>query len=121
MERKGWKGKERGDHLAGFKGAYFYGEGGEREEGKGRERKTREWEGIGKGRDGRGRRGSNVAPPMKISALQRSLRLQGGLLLRRGEGREGRERKRREWEGIGKGRDGRGKEGEGEEAMWPLQ
>ena len=54
-----------------------------------------------------------MAPPMKISALQRSLRLQGGLLLRQGEGREGREREGKEEEGMGGNKEGKGWKGKG--------
>ena len=43
-ERKGWKGKERGDHLAGFKGPTSTEREGRERRGKG-----------GKGRRGNGR------------------------------------------------------------------
>jgi len=53
------------DPLAGFKGAYFYGEGEERK-GSGKERKGRgREEGEGKGEEGKGMEGKNVLPHVK--------------------------------------------------------
>jgi len=79
-EGKGWKGKERkqcGPSNENFcltalpqtsRGPTSKARGGERGEGKEEEGMGGNREGKGWKGKGRGRRGSNVAPPMKISA-----------------------------------------------------